>query len=481
MSRGEYRLKAALLDRVFRLPPEVYNQYDSSDLTARATELPDMLRDSSIQIIKAGFGLILSAFYVYLLFKIGVSITLVSLGSLAVVTFVLVVISIRQRKRAIFIKNCETESQTFLFHMIGGIGRLRTSGSENQALNSYMNAYAKPMKVRMQMERKQGVSHIIRMVTSTIIVLLLLFYAYQDDYSVGEYVEFTTLFAMLQTAVYYALDQVMSVSMQRPVYDRAKVLLQTIPEGGSSLLVPKPFVGRVVAEGVSFMYPGAEKPVLRDVSFDIKPGEYIGVVGPSGCGKSTLMKLLLGFVTPDEGKIYYDGLDMNVLVLPELRRRMGVVLQEGNLIAGSVAENVAITKPEATDEEIREVLDRVGMSEDIEQMPMGLQTIMSEMSETISGGQRQRILIARAILNGPRVMFMDEATSALDNQSQKAVTEALDELNMTRIVIAHRLSTIRSCDRIFVIEDGSITQEGTYDELMNQDGFFRKMAQRQLV
>ncbi len=481
MSRGEYRMKAALLDRVFRLPPEVYDRYDSSDLTARAVELPEMLREAMTTIFKACFGLLFSVFYIVSMFRIRVGVTLVALACLAVMTIVLLVLSNRQKKRAIYIKDQETKSQSFLFQIIGGISRLRISGAEHQALDAYMDMYEKPIKKRIRSERTRGFAYIIQLISSSVILWMLILFVYNDEYTVGEYAAFTTLFGMLSTAVFYALEQIMSVYSQRPVFDRAQVILQNLPESGSSILVPKPFVGRVKVENVFFSYQGLEKPVLNGISFEVMPGEYIGVVGASGCGKSTLMKLLLGFMKPDEGKILYDGLDLEYLDKPELRRRMGVVLQEGMLIAGTVAENVAVTKPDASDEEIMDVLDQVGMSEDICRMPMGLQTILSEMSETVSGGQRQRLLIARAIIAGPRVLLMDEATSALDNRSQSKVTEALAKLNMTRIVIAHRLSTIRECDRILVLENGVITQMGTYDELMTQDGFFRKLAERQLA
>jgi ATP-binding cassette subfamily C protein len=257
--------------------------------------------------------------------------------------------------------------------------------------------------------------------------------------------------------------------------------LKNIPEESSALLVPKPFVGRIHIDHLGFTYRDMEKPILRDISLSVQPGEYIGVVGASGCGKSTLMKLLLGFIEPTEGKIYYDSLDFTCLDKKELRRRMGVVLQDGNLIAGTIAENVSITKPDATEDEIMQVLAKVGMAEDVNRMPMGIRTNLSEMSQTISGGQRQRILIARAILAGPRVLFMDEATSALDNISQKQVSDALADLDMTRIVIAHRLSTVKECDRIIVIADGVIAQEGTYDELMSEEGYFRDMADRQML
>ena len=204
------------------------------------------------------------------------------------------------------------------------------------------------------------------------------------------------------------------------------------------------------------------------------------MVGPSGCGKSTLLKLLLGFEKPQRGKIYYDNLDIDSLDKAELRKKFGVVLQDGGLISGSIYDNISITAPDVTRERVDEVVDGVGLGEDIAQMPMGLHTVVSEESGTISGGQKQRILIARAIIGKPKLIFLDEATSALDNTTQAQIVETLDKLDATKIVIAHRLSTVIGCDRIIVMDEGRIKEEGTYDELMKRKGMFYELASRQL-
>ena len=204
-------------------------------------------------------------------------------------------------------------------------------------------------------------------------------------------------------------------------------------------------------------------------------------MGASGSGKSTLLKLLLGFEKPDEGRVCYDGKDLRQLDKREVRKQLGVVLQNGRLIAGSIYENITITAPHATMEEVKAVIEAVGLKDDIAQMPMGVHTVLSESSGTISGGQRQRILIARAIINRPAVLIFDEATSALDNVTQAAVCESLERMNVTRIVVAHRLSTVRNCDRILVLDNGKIAEEGSYESLMAKNGLFRQFATRQTI
>lgn len=191
--------------------------------------------------------------------------------------------------------------------------------------------------------------------------------------------------------------------------------------------------------------------------------------------------MLLGFEKPNAGKIYYDNKDIESVNKRELRKKIGVVLQGGSLISGSIYENITLTKPDATMKQVQEVVKSVGLADDIDNMPMGLHTVLSENCGTISGGQQQRILIARAIVSQPKILYFDEATSALDNITQSMVCATLEKLDSTRVVIAHRLSTIIDCDRIIVMEAGKIVEEGNYKELMNSKGLFYQLASRQLA
>jgi ATP-binding cassette subfamily C protein len=254
-----------------------------------------------------------------------------------------------------------------------------------------------------------------------------------------------------------------------------------MPEKQEEAAMPGELLGEIEVNHVSFSYSEDGPTVLKDVSFRIKPGEYIGIVGSSGCGKSTLLKLLLGFETPQSGRVYYDGRDIDSIDKRELRKRLGVVLQNGGLITGSIYDNVTITTPYATKEQVEQAIRDVGLEKDIAGMPMGLHTVLSEGEGSVSGGQRQRILIARAIVGQPKILYFDEATSALDNATQAAVCEGLENLYVTRVAIAHRLSTIMHCDRIFVMDDGKIVEEGTYEQLMEKQGLFYRLASRQMT
>lgn len=191
------------------------------------------------------------------------------------------------------------------------------------------------------------------------------------------------------------------------------------------------------------------------------------------------MRLMLGFEIPQKGSVYYDGKDMSSMDLKSLRRNMGVVMQNGKLFSGDIYSNIVIAAPWLTMDEAWHAAELAGIAEDIRRMPMGMHTMISEGAGGVSGGQRQRLMIARAIAPNPRILMFDEATSALDNITQKMVSDSLASLKCTRLVIAHRLSTIKQCDRIIVLEKGKIIEDGNYEELLNQGGYFAELVARQ--
>ena len=283
-------------------------------------------------------------------------------------------------------------------------------------------------------------------------------------------------------AAFQAMAGIATVMAQiKAILDLAKPIMEIEPEISEEKEVVSRVSGTIELAHVSFRYDEGMPYVLNDLSLKIRAGQYVAIVGRTGCGKSTLMRLLLGFETPQKGAIYYDGKDIRKLDMKSLRRKLGVVMQNGRLIAGSIYENVAIACPNLTLDEAWTACELAGIAEDIRQMPMGMHTMVAEGNGGISGGQRQRLMIARAIAGRPRILMFDEATSALDNKTQKQVTEALDALKCTRIVIAHRLSTIRQCDRILVLDGGNIIEDGTYEELINAGGYFAELVERQRV
>jgi ABC-type bacteriocin/lantibiotic exporter with double-glycine peptidase domain len=264
-----------------------------------------------------------------------------------------------------------------------------------------------------------------------------------------------------------------------PLWERAKPILQGMPESDPSKADPGRLMGQIAIEHITFRYREDGPLIVEDVSIHINPGEFVAIVGPSGSGKSTIFRLLLGFEAPLSGSVYYDGQDLAGLDIQAVRRQLGVVLQNGRISAGSLFDNLTCGAL-ATLDEAWEAARMAGLAEDIEQMPMGMHTVVSEGGTNLSGGQRQRLLIARSLIGNPKIILMDEATSALDNRTQAIVTESLDKLNVTRVVIAHRLSTIRNADHIYVIEAGRLVEVGSFEELVNQRGLFARLVARQL-
>jgi ATP-binding cassette subfamily B protein len=260
---------------------------------------------------------------------------------------------------------------------------------------------------------------------------------------------------------------------------KLRTLLESEPsvvEAADALELP-PIEGEIVFDGVSFGYD-PDLPVLRDVDLRIAPGETVAFVGPTGAGKSTMAKLVTRFYDPTEGRVLIDGHDLRRVTLGSLRRQLGVVPQEPFLFAGTIRDNIVFARPgSVTDDELDEAVRRVGLSDLIARLPDGLDTVVHERGQSLSSGERQLIALARAFLAHPRVLVLDEATSNLDLQSETKVEAALDVLLQARtaVLIAHRLSTAMRADRIVVVDDGQVVEQGTHEELVRRDGRYAAM------
>ena len=266
-----------------------------------------------------------------------------------------------------------------------------------------------------------------------------------------------------------------------PLYRLLSPIFKEEPEISKARKMITDISGGFEVDNVSFRYDEHMPYVLDHLNLTVRPGEYVAIVGKTGCGKSTLMRLLLGFESPESGTARYDGMDLESLDLHSLRRCIGVVLQDGKLFQGDIYSNIVISAPWLSEEEAWKAADLAGLGDDIRAMPMGMHTMITANGGGVSGGQRQRIMIARAIAARPKLLMFDEATSALDNITQRIVSDSLASLSCTRIVIAHRLSTIRQCDRIIMLSNGKIIEDGTYEELLAANGEFADMVRRQQI
>lgn len=482
-SRASIKVQGATFDRLFNLPETFFRQFDSANLAVRVMGI-DEAAGTFVSIFFTTFlSSALSLIYIFRMVKYAKKLTLVAIGMVFLFSLIVFWIALRAVKMDDKIQDLNGTTNSKLYQFINGIEKIRMSGSEDRMLHEYLKPYVQQHKIQNSKGKLLTLSVAISGIATTLfsMVFYYLIVKKKMDTSIGNFIAFNSAFGVVSSALLSMISGITDIYALRPIYTRFKPVMDAVPEYAESREILRRLNGDVEMRNVSFSYTSDTPNVLNDVSFRVKKGEYIGIVGPSGCGKSTMLKLLLGFVSPKSGSILYDGKNIADLDKQALRRCLGVVLQDGSLIAGSIFENITIAAPEATLEQVQNVIRAVGLEDDIDEMPMGLQTILSEDSGSISGGQKQRILIARAIIGEPAILLLDEATSALDNITQAHVCRSLDAKNATRIVIAHRLSTIQKCDRILVLDGGRIVEQGSFDELMRNGGLFYQLASRQIA
>ncbi|MGN1121974.1 MAG: ATP-binding cassette domain-containing protein, partial [Eubacteriales bacterium] len=367
------------------------------------------------------------------------------------------------------------------YSLITGIQKIKLAGAEKRAFTRWAKHFNEEIQHSYGRPTYMIISGTIGLAISLLGAFVMYCLAIESGVSVADYYAFTAAYGMVSGAFMALADMALNAAQIRPVLDMAKPILDAVPEISEDKQMVERLSGGVELNNVSFRYNDSMPNVIDDLTLKIRPGQYVAIVGRTGCGKSTLVRLLLGFEKPQKGAIYYDGRDMQSLDPKSLRHNIGTVIQNGKLLQGSLFENISISAPELTLDEAWEAAELAGIADDIREMPMGMQTMISEGSGGISGGQKQRLMIARAIASKPKILILDEATSALDNITQKKIADSLDTLKCTRIVIAHRLSTIRHCDRIIVLDGGRIVEDGTYEQLIRQGGFFAELVERQRV
>ncbi len=475
-------LQAAIWDRVLSLPVPFFRGFSSGELAMRAMGINRMraiLSGTTLNTILSG---LFSVFNVALLFYYdprlaGIAIVLVLLAILFIGY-----ISSRQVKYERKVLEISNKISGFLIQLIGGVTKFRVAGAEKRVFYHWTQEFKEQRK---QSFKNETIGNVLTTFNAFFPVLssMVIFYALISHASLapGQFIAFNTAFINFMIALISISESLMNINLIVPLYQRAKPILDTLPEYDETKITPNPLTGSIEVSHVSFRYVKEGPYILQDISLQIDRGDYVALVGPSGSGKSTLFRILLGFEEPETGKVYYDDQDLSKVDIRLVRQQLGVVLQNGQLMSGTIFSNMIGAKPNLTIDDAWKAARMVGIEEDIKEMPMGMYTMISEGASTISGGQKQRLLIARAIVNNPEIIFFDEATSALDNRTQSIVSESLDRLEVTRVVIAHRLSTIINCNKIFVMDRGKIVERGNYDELMKKGGVFAELSKRQLA
>lgn len=472
-------IQAAAMMRILSLPADFFKQYSSGDLASRTGYLQSLCSMLVSAVLNTGLTSVFSLLYISQIFVYApmlvvpaLSITLVTLVFTLVTTFSQMKLTRQQMELA-------SKESGMSYALITGIQKIKLSGAEKRAFARWAEVFSRRLALTANPPMLLRANGAISTAISLAGTIIMYYFALKSGISVAEYYAFNTAYGMMSGAFLSLAGIASTVARLKPVLDMAKPLMETVPEVSEGKVVIDRLSGGIELNNVSFRYNESMPMVIDDLSLKIRPGQYVAIVGSTGCGKSTLMRLLLGFEKPQKGAIYYDGKDLNAIDLKSLRRKIGVVMQDGKLFQGDIFSNITISAPQLTLKEAWEAAEMAGIADDIRAMPMGMHTIISEGSGGVSGGQRQRLMIARAIAPKPKILMFDEATSALDNLTQKTVSDSLDKLKCTRIVIAHRLSTIRHCDRILYLEKGKILEDGTYDELIARGGKFAQLVERQ--
>lgn len=481
--RIEATLQPAVWDRLLRLPTKFFTERSTGELASAAMGI------SSIRRLLAGVGPVVAqsvtvgVMNLGLLFWYNPSMALAAIGMLVVIAAIFLSLGlwqVRWQRKLVVLSN-KLNNQAF--QTLRGLPKLRVAAAENYAYAAWASEFARSRELQQKVGRIKNLTTVMGAVylpVCTLLMFMILAGPARGSMSAASFLSFNTSVTMLLTSVTSLTGAFVSAVSALPLFEEIRPVLDAAPEVRTASTRPGRLSGAIEARRVSFRYADDGPLVLDDVSFTVRAGEFVAIVGPSGCGKSTLLRLLIGFDKPVSGSVLYDGQDLGALDQSAVRRQCGVVLQHAQPFTGSILDVICGTEP-FTPEEAMAAAEMAGLAEDIKRMPMGLHTIVSG-SGAVSGGQRQRLMIAQALIRRPRILFFDEATSALDNETQRTVIESTKALNATRIVIAHRLSTVLDADRVIVMEDGKVAQQGPPAQLLaDTGGRLHELVRRQMA
>jgi len=482
-TRAGAAAQAAVWDRLLTLPAAFFRGYTAGELAQRAmgiTTVRQLLSGVAMSSVLAGLFSMLS---LGLLFVLDAPLALLTVGLVVVAVAATALVGSLQLRYERQAAVAETKTAGTVLQLVTGIAKLRGAGGEPEAFSRWAERFVAQRRLAF---RAHSIANGLALFNAAfpIVALMALFGAVAlagaHTRTTGTLLAFVAGLSGFLASAVTTSSSVLWLVKAVPAFDNLRPILRAVPEAGRARGDPGELGGRVELSHVSFRYTPDGPLVLNDVSLEANPGELVALVGPSGAGKSSVFRILLGFELPESGSVYYDGQELAELDVRLVRRQLGIVLQSGKLLPGNILGNI-VGSSLATLDEAWEAARMAGLDEEIQAMPMGMHTTVSEGGSTFSGGQRQRLLIARALVSQPRILLFDEATSALDNRTQAVVSASLAQLQTTRIVIAHRLSTILHADRIYVIDGGRVVQRGTYAELSRQPGLFADLIRRQML
>jgi len=472
--RLNLRVQVPLFNRILSYPIEFLDQHSVGDLSSRASALNAVIAGMSSSTLQAVIGSLSLIGYAGLMIHYDASLSLYALAVIAVSG----VIEIAYARRSLRFERryLEADAETYeeTLQLLGAISQIRTRAAEPYILRRWYERLRTISSLQFSIHKWGDYSAItsrsMMAVGSTVIYLALILRMLGSGSNAEFSIAISTFIIFTQAYSKFSSQAIQIVNLFNQVlgsiwmqWKRALPLLQQPAENGMlGRRLKHQVQGAIEFRNVDFTYPGAERSVLNDVNFTLLPGKFNVIFGESGCGKSTILSLIIRFYELNAGKILFDGKELVDLDIRYLRKQVGAILQSPSLPPGSIKE--AVTSGLAVDESlIWDALEKVNLVEEVQNLPMQLETVLSEGASNISGGQRQRLCIARALLNKPKLILEDEATSALDNASQAIVSASLRSEGITRVVVAHRLSAIRDCDHMVVIHNKTVECEGSFD------------------
>jgi NHLM bacteriocin system ABC transporter ATP-binding protein len=478
----ETNLDPGLMDRILRLPADFFRRYDTGDLATRAGGLQIIRQQVSGAVVTSVITLVFSLFNIVLLFIYSLVLGAVSLGILTVVVTVLTLLNLRVIRYQHRVFDYTGEIAADLFQALQGVHKMRIAGAEPRVMARWAAGFRRQQRETYAAGAVQA--WIYAIIAALPAALALGLYSVAGTLligriSTGSFIAVVTALGQFTAALAGVALTIGPLLTVIPLWQRLlPILTEPLEQMGTG--EPGTLSGQISLRNVSFSYDPASPPVLHNVTLDVEPGEFVAITGSSGSGKSTLLRLLLGLDHPTSGSVLFDGKDLKSLDARAVRQQFGVVMQGARPLPGEILSTI-LGDSAGGDAEAWAAAEAAELADDIRRMPMKMHTIIGEGGLAFSGGQVQRMMIARALARRPNLLFFDEATSALDDRAQAEVSQHIDRLHTTRVVIAHRLSTIRNADRVYVMEDGRLVQDGPVADLMAEDGPFKRLAARQLI
>jgi ABC-type bacteriocin/lantibiotic exporter with double-glycine peptidase domain len=480
--KTEYAMQSSLMTRLLSLPTGFFKKFSPGELSNRALAVVRFSTQLTEDMLSTILTLLFTAVMFIQFFTYGGP--LLWTGILVMACYMLTIyVQYSCRKKVQDQANGYASKLTgLLYNLTTGGQKIRTNGAEIRAFRHWAEAYepSDPDGSRYPalFNYSNSISYNFRMVPLIVTMLA----AWHYGLGLSDYIAYCSVLTIATEAIQQFQRITKVLAQLAPEIRLCSPLLEAESESEDGSVFLKDVSGNIDIRGLKFRYDEEMPYLFNNLNLHIDAGDYVALVGPSGCGKSTLVRLMLGFETPENGSIFYDEHNLSDINKPSLRRYcMSICLQDGQLIEGTIRDNILFGNDGHDDNDVWEAARNAALEKDLQGMPMGLDTRISADGQGVSGGQRQRILIARALIRKPKIVFLDEATSALDNISQHIITENLAKMKCTRITIAHRMSTIRQCNRIIVLADGKVAEDGSYEELLAKGGFFTDIIKRQTV